>query len=131
MLRLAARTATAAVFVMVVSSFAGNPAIPPGTVFISAAEHARLQQAAKDADDSLKRIAAMEARLSGIRGKMETLMTRAALTPYSAKRLVPMPGGAAAASLGDALWIGVRGERPKKKSLSKLVRNSQSTIFSF
>ena len=105
--------------------------VPPGTVFLSAQDHARFEQAAAEGEAMRDRISHMEERLKTLQSSLHKVEARTGLKPYTPKRLVPMTGGPQAASLGEVTWIARRGERPKKRSLSKVVRSSRAVIFTF
>ncbi len=113
------------------ASCATAPVFPPGTVFVTADEHAGFKATAAEAARAHVRIKAMEAQLSELKTKLSALMTRTALAAYKPTRLVPMPGGPTLAGLGDVTWIDKPGDRPKKRNLAKVVRSSRATVFSF
>jgi thiol-disulfide isomerase/thioredoxin len=105
--------------------------IPPGSVFLSAQERARFEQAAVEAEAMRKRMAGMEERLKTLQAKLHKVEARTGLTPFTPKRLVPMVGGPQPASMGEVTWIARRGDRPKKRSLAKVVGSARAVIFSF
>jgi thiol-disulfide isomerase/thioredoxin len=119
------------VFLLLLGGCAASTPIPPGTVFLSAQDHARFEQAAAEGEVMRERISIMEESLKMLQASLHKVEARTGLAAYTPKRLVPMAGGPQPASLGDVTWIARRGDRPKKRSLAKVVRSSRAVIFTF